>query len=104
MSRIEQALEKAVKMREAQKTAQENVSPEAAAAEKASDAAEQAALHRFEAGEGVLELARADRHLVSLTDPHSVAAEQYKKLRARVLAATGKNRQNTLMVTSANAA
>ncbi len=104
MSRIEQALEKAVKMREAQKTAQENVSPEPAAAEKDPGAGQQAVLHRFEAGDALLDPARADRHLVSLTDPHSVAAEQYKKLRARVLAATAKNLQNTIMVTSPHAA
>ena len=102
MSRIEQALEKAVKMREAQKTAQEGVPPEAAATIQDADATDRVELPIFEAGDAMLDPARADRHLVALIDPHSVAAEQYKKLRARVLAATAKNQHNTIMVSSSN--
>lgn len=91
MSRIEQALEKAVKMRETTKEA---------VPEEITTSDNQVALPRFEAGSSVVDPAMVDKHLVCITDPYSSAAEQYKKLRARIFKATTKDFLNTIMVTS----
>ena len=93
MSRIEKALEKAVKTRESIKeTIQEEIiTPD-----------NQVTLPRFEVGETVLDPAAIDRHIVCISDPSSAAAEQYKKLRARILQVTAKNFLNTIMVTSSD--
>jgi len=72
MSRIEQALEKAVKMRESTK----EVVPE-----EITTSDNRVALPRFEAGASVVDPAKVDKHIVCITDPYSSAAEQYKKLR-----------------------
>jgi protein-tyrosine kinase len=93
VSRIEQALEKAVKMREAKK----EVVPEESGA-----SGSQVALHKFEAGKVAINLAEVDSHVVCITEPHSLAAEQYKKLRARILRATTKEVHNTIMITSSD--
>jgi len=94
VSRIEQALEKAVKLREM--TAE-------VLAEAAVPSPPRTAPHVFDAGDSSLDAARVDRHVVSITDPHSAAAEQYKKLKARIIAATAKSRQNAIMITSSDA-
>src|SRR4030042_1320394 len=93
MSRIEKALEKAVKTRESIKeTIQEEIiTPD-----------NQVTLPRFEVGETVLDPAAIDRHIVCISEPSSAAAEQYKKLRARILQVTAKNILNTIMVTSSD--
>ena len=93
MSRIEKALEKAVKTRESIKeTIQEEIiTPD-----------NQVTLPRFEVGETVLDPAAIDRHIVCISEPSSAAAEQYKKLRARILQVTAKNFLNTIMVTSSD--
>lgn len=93
MSRIEQALEKAVKMRESTK---EVVS------EEITTLKQQPAPAKFEARDVMIDLAAVDKHIVTLTDPHSHAAEQYKKLRARILKATRKDFHNTIMITSSD--
>ena len=93
MSRIEQALEKAVKMREAKK----EVVPEENGA-----SGDQVVLHKFEVGKGVIDPAAVDKHVVCITEPYSLATEQYKKLRARILRATANEFHNTIMVTSSD--
>jgi protein-tyrosine kinase len=93
MSRIEQALEKAMKMRESVKDA----GREGLGEEKS-----QASSHVFQAGAPVIDIALVNKHVVTLTDPHSHVAEQYRKLRARILRATRANSHNTIMVTSAD--
>lgn len=93
MSRIEQALEKAAKLREMAT----EVLPEATAPSPV-----RIVPHVFDAGETSLDTAKVDRHVVSITDPHSAAAEQYKRLKARILAATAKSLQNVIMITSSD--
>lgn len=94
MSRLEQALEKAVRMRGTKK----EILPEEP--EKSTD---QVSFPRFQNGE-VKELLSADRYLVCITEPHSAVAEQYKKLRTRILKATKDDFLNTIMVTSSDIA
>lgn len=93
MSRIEQALEKAIKMRESAKgvVSEEITMPQYRAAPP-----------RFEVSDAVIDLAAVDKHIVTLTDPYSYAAEQYRKLRARILKSTRKDFHNTIMVTSSD--
>ena len=55
----------------------------------------------FQVGENDIHPAKINRHIVSLTDPFSMVAEGYKKLRAKIFQATKNNFQNTIMVTSA---
>jgi len=57
----------------------------------------------FEVGEAGVDLAAVNRHLVSITDPNSTAAEEYRRLRAKILRATEANYLNTIMVTSSQA-
>ena len=91
MSRIEKVLEKAAEMKE---------SGRAPVAEETFPHKHKVAFTGFEVGEPAVNPDTVDRHLVCITEPNSVAAEQYKKLRARVLKATAENFLNTLMVTS----
>lgn len=56
----------------------------------------------FDVGEAAIDPATVNRHLVSITDPYSTAAEEYRKLRAKVLRATEANYLNTIMVTSSH--
>jgi protein-tyrosine kinase len=93
MSRIEKALEKAVKMRESTKEA---------VPEEITTSDNQVTLPRFEVGESVLDTAVINRHIVCISEPSSSAAEQYKRLRARILQATAKDFLNTIMVTSSD--
>jgi protein-tyrosine kinase len=102
VSRIEHALEQAVKMREAQRAAQGDASEGTIASGKAAELSDHAALPVFEGGDAAVDPAAVDRHLVSITDPRSIAAEQYKKLRARILKATRKEFHNAIMITSCN--
>jgi receptor protein-tyrosine kinase/non-specific protein-tyrosine kinase len=91
MSRIEEALEKAVKMRE---SAKEVVSEEISAAKPHIPPAQ------FEAGNALIDIDAVNKYVVTIKDPYSHAAEQYKKLRARLLRATRKDFHNTIMITS----
>jgi len=93
MSRIEKALEKAVKMRE---------TPKAILPAEVMPVEAPPAWRGIEAAGDIIDPALVDGHIVSLTDPHSTAAEQYKKLRARILRATRKDILNTIMVTSSD--
>jgi len=92
MSRIEEVLEKAAGIRESAKGAatRETVSADLGIPPAG-----------FEIGEPVVKPDNAHSHLICITDPDPLFAEQYKKLRARILRATAKNFLNTLMVTSA---
>ena len=92
MSRIEKALEKALDLRES-RTAE--AGPEAAA-QVASGAR-----HVFVPPATGLDRALIDKHVVTIMDPGSPVAEQYRKLRARILLATKKDSLNTILVTSA---
>ena len=91
MSRIEDALEKAVKMRE---------TGEKAVDEKKSSSAPYEAPTYFESGDLSIDVDAVSDYVVTIKDPYSHAAEQYKKLRARILRATKKDFHNTIMVTS----
>lgn len=93
MSRIEQALEKAVKMRETVKDT---------APVETDTGVSQPPLPKFEVGEPIIDIKAMDRNLVCITDPYSSAAEQYKKLRLRILNATKNDFLNTIMVTSSD--
>jgi protein-tyrosine kinase len=93
MSRIEQALEKAVKMRETQK----EVTPD-----QNTVSSKLSILPESETLTAVIDPAEVDKHIVTLTDPHSAAAEQYKRLRVRVIKATRNDSRNTIMITSSD--
>jgi protein-tyrosine kinase len=95
MSRIEKALENAVKLRETTVSAAPGIglqTPEPAVAAPS-----------FPMGEQIVDPSVVDRHIVFITNPQSPAAEQYRKLRARILRIVGKDKLNTLMITSADA-
>jgi exopolysaccharide/PEP-CTERM locus tyrosine autokinase len=93
MSRIEKALEKAVKMRESVK---ETVT------EEIERTVTQVVLPKFEVSEPLIDLNAVNRHVVCIADPLSSVAEQYKKLRVRILNATKNDFLNTIMVTSSD--
>ncbi len=93
MSRIERALEKAVKMRGSEK---EVLSQETSTSEN------RVSLPKFEVGDPVVDKSRLDRHIVCITEPRSPSAEQYRKLRARIISATEKEFLNTIMIASSD--
>ncbi len=94
MSKIEEALEKAVKMKEAAKGF--------AAEEPARFTKNNTVFPELKTGEAAVDAAMVDRHLVCVTEPFSNAAEQYKKLRARILNATKKDGRSAVMITSSD--
>ncbi len=94
MSKIEKALEKAVVMRESMQYAAPNdikAQPDA-----------QGGTPVFEIGESIVDPALVDKHIVCVTDPYSPDAEQYRKLRARLIRDTAKDFRNIIMTASAN--
>jgi len=95
MSRIERALEKALKMRRSE-TANNRTAFWPTTYSKFDPSV-------FEVVDGGIDTAGVDRHIVSITDPYSSAAEEYRKLRARIFQVTEKDFLNTLMVTSSQA-
>jgi len=99
MSKIEQALEKAVRMRE---TMHETVS-ETVVAGPSGAPESRAVFNRFEVGDAIVNKALIDKHLVCITDPFSSVSEQFKKLKARVLNLMPKEDfRKTIMVTSSD--
>jgi receptor protein-tyrosine kinase/non-specific protein-tyrosine kinase len=94
MSRIERALEKALKMRRSEAAPGRTAWPTTYTKFDPSV---------FEVGEGGIDTAGVDSHIVSITDPYSFAAEEYRKLRARIFQVTERDFLNTLMVTSSEA-
>jgi protein-tyrosine kinase len=99
MSKIEQALEKAVRMRETrEKTVPETVVPGPSVAPET-----QAVFNAFEVGDAIVNKALIDKHLVCVTDPFSSVSEQFKKLKARIVNQLPKGDfRNALMVTSSD--
>jgi len=96
MSRITRALERAAKTRGGNEENDRSlIMPARAATEALCDPSV------FEVREGGVNREAVNPHVVTITDPYSHAAEEYRKLRARVLRATEKDFQNTIMVTSA---
>ncbi len=92
MSRIEKALEQAARMRGSMGTADHASSLQALRGTYDASV--------FQTAGGGVDQAAVDRHIVCITDPLSTAAEEYRKLRARIFKATEKNFLNTIMVTS----
>ncbi len=91
MSRREQALEEAVKMRESRGTA---------GAVPSAYADFQNTLPMFNEGTGIVDPANVNKHIICITEPYCNAAEQYKRVRARILKSTSKNFLNTILITS----
>jgi protein-tyrosine kinase len=90
MSKIEKALEKAIQMRETSKGS-------------VSDTLGISDHHRYDIGETIIDKAAVNRHIVCINDPFSLASEQFKKLKARILKETSKKDfLNTMMVTSSD--
>ncbi len=54
----------------------------------------------FEVGVAGIDPSAVNQHVVSITDTYSIAAEEYRKLRAKILQATEEDFLNTIMVTS----
>lgn len=94
MSRIEKALERAVKLRESTAPAAPGTGMHSGEEKSAGPA--------FEVGAPLVDQSLVNKHIVFLTNPHSPAAEQYRKLRARIFRATAKDYLNTLMITSSD--
>jgi len=94
MSRIERAMEKAAKIR--------------VSAERSPSVDKPPAVHRdqprLEGIETVIDKAMTDKCIVTLAEPQSPAAEQYRTLRARILKAiaTKDDSGNTIMITSSD--
>src|SRR5512143_4114587 len=93
MSRIEKALERAMELRESR--TQET-------REEASPRAHVGTLPEYAVEESIVDKDSVDKHLVSIIEPYSIVAEQYKKLRAQIMMATKKDALNTLMITSSD--
>lgn len=91
MSKREQALEEAVRMREARGPAG---APVLAIADF------QDTLPKFDEGAGIVDPAKVNKHITCVTEPYCLAAEQYKRIRAGILKNTSKNFLNTIMITS----
>ncbi len=98
MSRIERAMEKAARIRGSAERSPAVDSPAAPVIHRDQPCFE------CECIEAVIDRALADKHIVTLTEPQSPAAEQYRKLRARILKAaeTRDDSINTIMITSSD--
>jgi protein-tyrosine kinase len=93
MSRIEKALEKAAQLRQTGK--------ESASASVITGRENLSASPVFETVQSIIDPAAVNKHIVCITDPASFAAEQYRKLRARIFKSTEKDFLNSLLVTGA---
>ncbi len=90
MSRIEKALEKAVEMRKSAKdTTIETVIPE-----------EPIRFGGFKNVHRIIDANAVDKRIVCIVSVHSSAAEQYKRLRARLIRETAPTLQNNIVITS----
>ncbi|MBN2654291.1 MAG: polysaccharide biosynthesis tyrosine autokinase [Nitrospirae bacterium] len=98
MSKIEKALQKAMENR----GSQQHLEP----AKQTKDV--ESTESRAEEYKALLEVAKeidpagVDKHVVCVTDPYSLVAEQYKRLRAKIIRDTAKDNRNIIMVSSAN--
>ncbi|MGO9377202.1 MAG: XrtA-associated tyrosine autokinase [Dissulfurispiraceae bacterium] len=96
MSRIEQALEKAIQNRE-------SASPQVSTPDKQRESLKSTSpLPVFQIKDSIIDPSLVDRHIVCIIDPISASAEQYRKLKGRILATTKQDFQNTVMVSSAD--
>ena len=94
MSKIEKALEKALKMRE---TKSDSVPETIVVAE------DEPLLDKFEVGAEIIDKTLVDKHIICITDPLSSISEQFRKLKARILnQMSKKDMENTIMVTSSD--
>lgn len=94
MSRIERALEKAASMRGPSGTRTDRGPEQPVAPQKCDRAV-------FNIPERAVEKDMVDRHIISIKEPGSATAEEYKKLRARIFTNTEKEFLNCIQVTSA---
>lgn len=95
MSRLEDALEKALKLREETGVQKHDVPVRGTAPSGRRESA------HFEVRHPIVDASKLDSRLVTVVAPNSVAAEQYRKLRAKVVGATRDKFKNTILVTSA---
>ncbi|MDX9715178.1 MAG: XrtA-associated tyrosine autokinase [Dissulfurispiraceae bacterium] len=98
MSKIEKALQKAMETRgsQADSPKPQNTRQHDTRQQPAADT------HVFEATAMAVDPAIVDRHVICITEPFSVIAEQYKRMRAKILRDTSRENRNIMMVTSAN--
>lgn len=96
MSRIEKALEKAIKTRQSIQLPSPERQDNVSVLDRPSGYPE------FEVRESIIDPSLVNRHIVCIRDPHSTISEQYRKLRARVLASTRPDFQNTIMIASSD--
>ncbi len=96
MSRIEQALEKALKNRQSTTASASGTDTGKVVVRETSP------LPVFHVKDSIIDPNKVDKLIVCITDPLSPSSEQYRKLRARILARTKQDFQNTVMVTSAD--
>ncbi len=103
MSRIENALEKAIQMREAAKVISADPQVEK---EREKIISKSPGGPVFKVREPIIDFDKVDAHIVSLTEPGSIASEQYRKMRARIISTTkphsGSDFKNSLIVASAD--
>lgn len=95
MSRIEEALEKAIRMRESMA----GPSPASLPSDTPVDRPDSRDL---EIKPCIIDPSKLDKHIVCITDPLSAAAEQYRKLKARIFSSTKEKNNNVLMVASSD--
>jgi protein-tyrosine kinase len=93
MSRIDKALEKASRMRQTGKASASTATVGAREVSRSQPV--------FEVGESLIDPAAVHKHIVCVTAPFSSAAEQYKKLRARIFKTAEKDFLNSILVASA---
>ena len=96
MSRIEEALEKAMRMREAAE------GPAPLVKGDLKPVGKEQTLPEFLVREAIIDASKVDPHIISLTDTSSPAYEQYRKLKARILVAQKGDFKNTIMISSAD--
>lgn len=105
MSRIEKALARAAELRRSQDSgpqpvhAEEKITSPVAPLVKTREALPESP--PFEPGDLIIDPDKVEKHLVCIHEPHSAAAEQYRKLRTRIITETAGDFKNTIMVTSA---
>ena len=95
MSRIEKALERASQLRRTSNDFSQPLTPHSTDPDKYTQI--------FAVSESVIDKSLVNKHLVYITEPTSPAAEQYRKLRARILKSTETENMNSLLVTSSHA-
>lgn len=98
MSKIEDALEKANKLRKSGKAGKPEQAEDVEKPEKA-DSTDNTV--KTDADKGAVSVDAVDGNLVTITQPYSPVAEEYRRLKSMILRATKKDFLNTVMITSA---